>query len=439
MPASTILVLESIATGDASLVPALTLAGYTVTQTTDPGEAFSKLVEHQLAIIDMGSVDAAAKDPAKAGKTTKAEKARVAKAEAEAEGHPARTGMDLCREIRATPAMAAVPILCVASTPEVEERIGFLEAGADDVIARPFDAREVEARVEALLLRFQRSKDMAPVISADGLTMARARRVVAVYSPKGGVGTTTIATNIAISAAQRRPDRVVLVDLDLQFGGVATHLNLDAKQTLADVVRDEGALREPELLRTYAIRHDSGLHVIAAPTSPNSAELITPTHVATLIAALLEGYESVVIDAGSVLDERALTVFEAAETIVLPVYPEIAALKAVHGLLEYLNESGNIGTKATFVLNNIFARDILKPRDVEAVLGTKISQDLPYDPFLYLKAVNEGVPIVLGAPRSPAAAHLIKLSMAAFGADGYVVPAAAPQKKPGLFGLRRRG
>ena len=115
--------------------------------------------------------------------------------------------------------MAAVPILCVATTDDVEERIGFLEAGADDVIARPFDAREVEARVEALLLRFQRSKDMAPVVSSDGLTISQARRVVAVYSPKGGVGTTTIATNIAVAAAQKRPDRVVLVDLDLQFGG----------------------------------------------------------------------------------------------------------------------------------------------------------------------------------------------------------------------------
>jgi len=411
VPASTILVLESISAAATSLSPILSSAGYTVTQTTDPTEAFTKVVEHQLAILDLG-VDASA---------------------------DGRSGVDLCREIRATPSMAAVPILCVAGSDDVEERIKFLEAGADDVITRPFDPREVEARVEALLLRFQRSKDMAPVISADGLTMARARRVVAVYSPKGGVGTTTIATNIAVAAAQRRSDRVVLVDLDLQFGGVATHLNLSAKQTLADVIRDESALREPELLRTYAIRHDSGLHVLAAPSTPETAELITADHVATLIGTLLEGYEAVVIDAGSVLDERTLTVFEAAETIVLPVYPEIAALKAVHGLLDYLNEAGSIGAKATFVLNNVFAKDILKLRDIESALGTKISLDLPYDPFLYLKAVNEGVPVVLGAPRSPQAERLIKLSTTAFGSDGFVVPAAAPARKGRGFGLRRRG
>ena len=431
MPASTILVLESAATADASLVPQLTLAGYTVTQTTDPDEAFSKIVEHQLAILDIGVAEAPVK-PAKAGKEGKDGK------DAKKEAAPAKSGVELCREIRATPAMAAVPILCVANTDDVEERIGFLEAGADDVIARPFDAREVEARVEALLLRFQRSKLKEPTVSSDGLTITQARRVIAVYSPKGGVGTTTIATNIAVAAAQRRPDRVVLVDLDLQFGGVATHLNLSARQTLADIVRDEAVLREPELLRTYAMRHDSGLHVIAAPTTPDAAELVTPDHVTHLIGALLEQYESIVIDAGSILDERTLTVFEHAETIVLGVYPEIAALKAMHGLLDYLNEAGSVGGKATFVLNNMFSRDIFKPRDIEAALGTKIELDLPYDSYLYLKAVNEGVPIVLGAPRSPAAERLVKLSGAVFGTDGVVVPVAPPKKKPGLFGLRRR-
>lgn len=410
MPASTILVLESPTTGDTSLAPLLSSAGYTVTRTTDPDEAFAKVGEHQLAVIDIGSAGP------KGG----------------------RSGFDVCREIRATPAMSALPILCVAATDDVEERIGFLEAGADDVVARPFDQREVEARIEALLLRFQRSKELAPVVSADGLTLARPRRVVAVYSPKGGVGTTTIATNIAVVAAQRRADRVVLVDLSLQFGGVATHLNLEPQLTIADVIRDEAALREPELIRSYATRHDSGLHVLAAPASPEKAELVTPDHVSHILGTLLEAYDAVVVDAGSVLDERALRVFEAAETIVLPVHPEISALKAVHGLLDYLNEAASIGAKSTFVLNNMFAREILKPRDIESALGSRISTDLPYDPFLYLKAVNEGVPIVLGAPRSPAAEQLVKLSTSAFGSDGYMVPPSSQERKQRRFGFGRR-
>jgi pilus assembly protein CpaE len=406
LPASTILLLDSDAAAGEAIAEILAHAGYTVTLTTDPDEAFAKAVENQLVIIDIATGP--------------------------------KSAVEICREIRATPSMSAIPVMCVSATQEVEERIHFLEAGADDVMARPFDAREMEARVEALLLRFQRSKALAPIISADGLTLSRARRIVAVYSPKGGVGTTTVATNIAIAAAAHRPDRVILVDFALQFGGVAVLLNLDPKQTIADVVRDEASLREPELLRTYAMRHDSGLHVLAAPAAPEAAEIITSAHVSQILKTLLEGYDLIVIDAGSTLDERVLTIFEIAESVLLPITPEIGALKSLHALLEYLSEAGTIGLKSTFVLNNLFAREILKLRDVETFLGAKMTVELPYDAFLYLKAVNEGVPIVTGAPRSIAAERLVKLSSLAFGEGGYQVPVSAEAKKSGGLFRRRR-
>jgi pilus assembly protein CpaE len=406
VPASSILLLDSDPAAGESIKAILSALGFSVTLTDDPDAALGQVLEHQLVIIDIASGP--------------------------------RSAVGVCREIRATPAMSAVPVLCVSASEDVEERIQFLEAGADDVMARPFDARELEARVEALMLRFQRSKDLAPIVSADGLTLSRMRRTVAVYSPKGGVGTTTVATNIAIAAVARRPDRVILVDLALQFGGVATLLDLNPKQTLADIVRDESSLREPELLRTYAIRHDSGLHVLAAPAAPEDAETIKPSHIALILQTLLEGYDMVVVDAGSTLDERVLTIFGAVETVVLVVTPEIAALKSMHALLDYLGEAGTIGHKSIFVLNDLFAREILKLRDVESFLGTKMDIELPYDAFLYLKAVNEGVPIVTGAPGSIPAERLAKLSAFAFGDSGYRGPAATEKKKSGgLF--RRRG
>jgi pilus assembly protein CpaE len=406
VPASSILLIDSDAAAGQSIKTILSAAGYAVNLTDDADGALARVPEHQLVIIDI------AIGP--------------------------KTAVEVCREIRATPAMTAVPVMCVSASEDVEERINFLEAGADDVMARPFDARELEARVEALLLRFQRSRYLAPVISADGLTLARARRTVAVYSPKGGVGTTTVATNIAIAAVARRPDRVILVDFALQFGGVATLLNLDPKQTIADVVRDESSLREPELLRTYAMRHDSGLHVLAAPAAPEAAETITPAHVASIISTLLEGYDMVIVDAGSTLDERVLTVFQAVETVILTMTPEIGALKAMHALLDYMGEAGTIGHKSTFVLNNLFGREILKLRDVESFLGTNVAIELPYDPFLYLKAVNEGVPIVTGAPRSAPAERLVKLSALAFGEGGFQVPREVEQKKSGGLFRRRK-
>ncbi len=406
MPASTILLLDSDPVAGESIQTILTARGYAVTLTADVEGAFPQVPEHQLVIIDVAAGP--------------------------------KSALEICREIRATPSMAAVPVLCVSASDDVEERIHFLEAGADDVMARPFDARELEARVEALMLRFQRSKDLAPVVSADGLTLSRTRRTVAVYSPKGGVGTTTVAVNIAIAAVATRPDRVILVDFALQFGGVAMLLNLDPKQTLADVVRDESALREPELLRTYAMRHDSGLHVLAAPAAPEDAESISPAHIGQILTTLLDGYDLVVVDAGSTLDERVLTIFESVEAVILVVTPEIAALKSVHALLEYLSEAGTIGLKSTFVLNNLFAREILKLRDVESFLGSKMAIELPYDAFLYLKAVNEGVPIITGAPRSAPAERLAKLSAVAFGEAGSQIPVRTAERKSGGLFRRRK-
>src|SRR3954471_17890371 len=171
VPASSILLLDADATAAATISSALTSAGYLVSTVDDADDAFRQAPGHNLIIVDIVP--------------------------------GVRTVVDVCQEIRRTPPLDAVPILCISQTDDVEERIRFLEAGADDVMAKPFDGRELEARVEALLLRFQRSKDLAPALPISGTMLPKLHRVVAVFSPKGGVGTTTIATNIAMTQAQR--------------------------------------------------------------------------------------------------------------------------------------------------------------------------------------------------------------------------------------------
>lgn len=407
MPASSILLIENdLASGDV-ISSTLIKLGYAVTSFIDPDEAFAHVAEHQLVILDVI-------------------------------GGP-RTALDVCRDLRTLPVMSSIAVLCISQTDQVEERIHFLEVGADDVMARPFDARELEARVEALLLRYQRSKDLSPTAGGDGSILPKRRRTVAVFSPKGGVGATTIAANVALIQAEGKPDKVVLIDLDLQFGQAAAHINLEVKHTLAELVRDESALREPALLRTYAMRHDSGLHVIAAPQTPDAAEHIEPGHIELLLQTALEWYEEVVIDAGSVLDQRTLVIFEHADAVILPVYPEIAALRSMRALLDHLNETGSLASKSTFVLNNMFARGTLKLHDVESALDTKIALELPYDPILYLKAVNEGVPLVNGAPRSAPSEQLRLLAATAFAEAGAAKAVADHERRArGLGALLRR-
>jgi pilus assembly protein CpaE len=346
---------------------------------------------------------------------------------------PPSTPADAIALLKATDATSRVPVLCVAQTDDLDERIGLIEAGADEVITRPFQQAELLARVEAMALQSQRS----PSGRARAIGDPRGKRVIAVFSPKGGVGTTTIATNLALLAAERFPNKVALLDLDLSYGQVASHLDLEPKQTLLELTRDEGAMGETELFRTYLIQLPGGLHVLAAPPSPSFANLVRGEHVAQVMARAVDGYDVVVIDAGTSMDDRHAAVFERADTVIVPVLPEIPALKAARLLVDQLAETGSLGSQTMFVLNNLFAGELLRRSDIETALGAKIWADLPYHALVYLRAVNEGVPVVLGAPKSAPAEKLRALANEVLGGAA-TAPAADPAKKErkGLFGRR---
>jgi len=408
VPASSILLLDRDPRSSELIQRVLTAGGASVTVLTDSAEAISSAAGFSLVIIDVTD--------------------------------PATNPADVCRALRSQSALASIPVLCICQSDDVEERIRFLEAGADDVIAKPFDGRELEARVEALGVRFTTSRDLAPLTTTEA-TVSRPRNLVAIFSPKGGAGATTLATNIASVMAERRPGRVAIIDFDLQFGQVGTHLNVRPRQTIADLARDDQSRHDIELVKAYAAQTAFGLAVFAAPSSPELAETISVAHVEEMLTTICAAYDYVILDAGSYLDERSMTMLDRADGVVIPVYPEIAALKAAHLLIDYLNETSAIVAKTLFVLNNLFVRELLKLRDVENGLGARIALDLPYDPFLYQKAVNEGIPLVRGAARTAIAERFAQIAALAFSQDAAPAATARPtaedRRQSSLFGRRR--
>ncbi len=397
-----ILLLAADRSSVQALAAALTEAGHGVTVATKPEDAVSAAAKYSLVMIDAVA--------------------------------PPVTVADVVTMLRSASPPVEVPVLAVAPSAALDDRIALLEAGADDVIARPFDEPELMARIEALTLQAQRAQ-IGPGVAAIG--DVNRHRLVTLFSPKGGVGTTTVAVNLALVAAESQPNKVLLIDLDLSFGQVASHLNLMPKQTLLELSRDETALRDTELFRTYVIHHASGLHILASPPSPTFSALISSEQVEAAVTRALEAYEVVVVDAGTAVDQRLGVLFSQSESVVVPVVPEIPALNAIHTLLDQLAESGRIGAQTLFVLNHTFSRDLLKQADVETALGSKIASELPYDPIVYLKAVNEGVPVVRGAPRSQPADRFRSLATTVFG-TGLVgsLPVAAKPERRGLFGRR---
>jgi pilus assembly protein CpaE len=157
-----------------------------------------------------------------------------------------------------------------------------------------------------------------------------------------------------------------------------------------------------------------------------------------ILSTARTAYDTLVVDAGSELDDRSLAVVARAEAVVIPIVPEIGALKALHSLLEYLTEVGSAESTATFVLNHLFAREMLSMKQIEAAIGTQITAEIPYDPGLYLKAINEGIPIVRGAANSAPARALGTLASLVSGVREGVGP-GTDDRRGLLGGLRRRG
>ncbi len=337
------------------------------------------------------------------------------------------------------------PVLIVAPAGDVEARIAFLEAGADDVIASSFAPNELEARVEALLIRAGRLRPEERTRSAAG-------EIVTFFSPKGGVGTTTLAVNTAVLLAGggglpsgARPAapggqvggpaaRVLLIDLDLQFGQVSTHLNLSPRFDLAGLAGDEQALNDPELANSYLATHSSGVAVLASPLNPEADFRVTLDQLERVVAVLRQRFDLIIVDCGSRLDQRTLWMLEQADTHVFVIFPEIAALRATSLLLGFLAETATLSARTHFVVNHIFPKELLKTRDVENLLRSRPAAEIPYTEVEMIRAVNEGVPVTVSRPASPASLALQRLAQTLLGtAPIGEADATTERKRRGLF------
>jgi len=326
------------------------------------------------------------------------------------------------------------PILVVAPAHDVEARIAFLEAGADDVIVGGFAPIELEGRVMAQLIR-------AGKVQPQSTAHTGSAEIVAFFSPKGGVGTTTMAVNTAVllagggspSTGSARaadavlpPSRVLLVDLDLQFGQVATHLNLTPRYDIGGLASDEQALADPELARMYLTTHSSGLVVLAAPTRPEADFRVTLEHLERIFELMSPSFDHIIVDLGSRLDTRTVWLLEQADAHVFVLFPEIAALRAMSMLMTFLAETTPLQARAAIVINHVFPKELLKTRDVENLLRTKPAAEVPYTEVEMIRSVNEGVPLVIGRPGSPATIALRRVAQAVIGIEQQQ---AAPVKK----------
>jgi len=329
---------------------------------------------------------------------------------------PDMDGIAATERLSAQVPSAAVVMMSVQGEADYLRRS--MLAGAREFLVKPFSSDELTASIRQVYSREKEKASRLPAAqtaAARGPDQPEPGTVVAVFSPKGGVGRTTIAVNLAVAAAAELNKKVVLVDGSFQFGDVAVLLNLNPKdKSMFELVPELEAGGDIDTVDTYSVAHSSGLKVILAPASPEMADVITPAGVKHVIEALRQRYELVVIDCTSWFSDTTLGILDLADVILTMLTLEITSIKNIRLFLEVAEKLG-YENKLRLVLNRADTTLGIRVADVEHSIGRKVDNTIVSDGRAVVYALNRGVPFVLSNKEAQVSQDVLRLATAVTG------------------------
>lgn len=341
----------------------------------------------------------------------------------------------VCEALRTTRPTISVILARDTLVPEVMS--GAMRAGARDVVVTRDHAALTEAtrRAHQLYLALR-----GP---AGGVHLSK---VISVFSPKGGVGKTTVAVNLALALNDRGARRVCLVDLDLAFGDVSITMQLFPTHSIEQAIGSEGTL-DVEMLDGLLTRHQESLMVLAAPAHPDSRERVTPQLVARVIRTLRETFDFVVIDTAPAFDEQVLTALDETDEIVLVAALDVPTLKNVKVALETMDMLHIAVDRRHLLLNRADDEVGINADKVAGILGMPVAVEVSTS-LDVAAATNAGSPIMLKDPEHQMSRSIRQLALELAGeplglppdpADASGSAADGPSGSRLARRLRRRG
>jgi len=339
------------------------------------------------------------------------------------------------------------PIIMMSVQGEQDYLRRSMLAGAREFLVKPFSADELINSIrhvhELEKVRRARYAPVAPVAAPGAAAAAAAAagremgKIITFFSPKGGVGRTTIATNLAVALHQLTGKPVVLVDGSLPFGDIAVILNMSPKaKTIADLI-GSFETADSDVVESILVQHSTGIKVMLAPPTPESTELITGAHIKHVLELLRERYAYIVVDTWPSFQEQVITMLDVADVILTLMTLEITSLKNVRVFMEVVEKLGYDEAKVQLVANRNDSSGGIKASDVEASLGRKIPHTIVSDGRTLVLAVNRGVPFVISHRDSQVAKDIFALAQRVATAE--TAPAAAGKQAPARGGLKLFG
>jgi len=294
-----------------------------------------------------------------------------------------------------------IPALTVLSAGAYQRMVEMDDDGSgNEYFTRPYTAESIRWRVEAMCIRRETVDDgSGPVLQAgpvghDG--WSRRATVIAVFNPKGGVGKTTVATNLASSLQARKGKSVLLVDADTVTGHVTTSFGIEAVRTVADSWRDETEGGPAESLTELASEHGSGLRVASLTDSPIHTEVLEPARVAAAIAAARRGFDVIVVDLHPSYSTLNRAIFEEADRILVPVTPDVPAIRAA---VQLRDVAGALGCRERLSMVVNRANSGVSVADMERTVGMPAFAQIRSGGLLFVRAANEGRTVIEMFPR----------------------------------------
>jgi pilus assembly protein CpaE len=352
---------------------------------------------------------------------------------------PGMDGIATTERISATYPSTSIIMMSVQGEADYLRRS--MLAGAREFLVKPFSSDELTASIRQVHVREKQKRGRMVVAfqgaaGAAGDAARKNGKVITLFAPKGGVGRTTLAVNLAVAMAGEQRQTVTLVDGSFQFGDVGVLLNLNPKnKSIIDVVADPSATDE-DMVDTTLINHSTGIKVLLAPPSPEMAELITVEQIRRMMTRLRETNDFTVVDLWPHFNDVSLALLDMSDVILTILTLEITNIKNIRLFLEVAEQLG-YGDRLKLVLNRADSAFGIRVADVESSVGRKIDHQVVSDGRTVVYALNRGVPFVWSNSQAPVSEDILKISRALV-AEASEEEAEAEQEKSrkSLFGRR---